>query len=52
MGHPPICCKERLRGSGYSARRVIEGSTWAARQAGNQHAIAETAVSSAITESK
>jgi hypothetical protein len=34
----------------YSARSVIDGSTWAARQAGNQHAIAETTASSAITE--
>ena len=35
--------------SGYSALNVIEGSTLAARQAGIQQAIAETATSSAMT---
>jgi hypothetical protein len=34
---------------GYSALNVIEGSTLAARQAGTQQAIAETATSSAMT---
>ena len=37
-------------GDVYSARSVIEGSTWAARQAGSQHAIPETTASSAITK--
>lgn len=39
-----------LRDDVYSARSVIEGSTWAARQAGSQHAMAETDASRAITE--
>ena len=33
----------------YSARKVIDGSTWAARHAGTPHAIADTPASSAIT---
>jgi hypothetical protein len=52
LGHP-----SRFQGwigsgarSAYSARNVIEGSTWVARQAGNQQAIPETTASRAITK--
>ena len=41
-----FCCG---RHSNYSARNVIEGSTCAARHAGIQQAMAETATSNAIT---
>jgi hypothetical protein len=48
--YPWVRRRDKIRGGGYSALKVIDGSTWAARQAGNQHAIPETTASSAITE--
>ena len=39
-----------INGRCYSALRVIEGSTCAARHAGTQHAMPDTPVSNAITK--
>src|ERR1700722_14742443 len=49
MGHPAFVTRRILEESFYSAFKVIDGSTWAARHAGTQHAIADTPVSRAIT---
>jgi hypothetical protein len=50
MWGTPIRWQDRVRASFYSALRVIEGSTCAARHAGTQQAIADTVVRSAITK--